>query len=178
MFEKNRFAIIELMPQKLWEIEEVKNYLRISHTYDDKLIDNLIYTAITAAENFTKLAIALKCIEYVCNIRNNKIFPLKYYPIVEVLKVSLSYNGEPMMLDQEQYYLNQESWLFCLKNSISNKKLTIEYIAGFEEKEVPQSIRYGILLHVAQMYDREDGTSSSFSPEIRNLYLPYRQWKV
>jgi uncharacterized phiE125 gp8 family phage protein len=178
MFKKNRFKILELMPQKLWELEEVKNYLRISYAYDDKLIDNLIYAAITAAENFTKLSIAQKRVEYVCNIRYSKIFPLKYYPVAELVKATLLYNEQEIRLEQEQYYLDQERWFFCLKESISDKELTIEYIAGFNEREVPQSIKYGILLHVAQMYDREEHTSSSFSTEIRNLYLPYRQWKV
>jgi len=54
----------------------------------------------------------------------------------------------------------------------------MEYIAGFDENNIPPSIKHGILLHIAEMYDRQEQTSDYIPIEIKNLYLPYRQLKL
>jgi len=87
MFRKNLSIVIELFPQKLWKLEAIKNYLRISHSYDDNLIENLINAAIIAAENFINLHLVLRNVHFICNVRNTQNFTLKYKPINKVKKL-------------------------------------------------------------------------------------------
>ncbi len=178
MHKKNTFRIIELIPQTIWSLIEVKNYMRIEGNYDDELISGLIDAAIMAAENFTKLTIITKKIEFVCNIKNQQNFQLKYQPIKEIAKIALTNNSESIELRSDQYYLDHDRSLLCLNKKLENYQLIVEYIVGYDKINIPASIKHGILMHIAEMYDRERQNATSLSTEIKNLYLAYRQLKI
>ncbi|WP_342278462.1 head-tail connector protein [Candidatus Tisiphia endosymbiont of Myopa tessellatipennis] len=95
MHKENIFKVIELIPQTIWTLVEVKNYMRIEGNYDDDLINSLINAAIMAAENFTKLTIITRRIEFICNIKNQQNFQLKYQPIKELVKITLTNSDGP-----------------------------------------------------------------------------------
>ncbi|WP_341756695.1 MULTISPECIES: head-tail connector protein [unclassified Candidatus Tisiphia] len=178
MHKKNTFRIIELIPQTIWSLAEVKNYMRIEGNYDDELISGLIDAAITAAENFTKLTIITRRVEFVCNIKNQQNFQLKYQPIKKLVKITLTNSSELIELQSDQYYLDQDRSLLCLNKKLENYRLIVEYIIGYDKINIPASIKYGILMHIAEMYDRERQNATSLSTEIKNLYLAYRQFKI
>ena len=46
------YTIFSVEEREIWPLEEVKNYLRVSHKNDDKLIANLISSAVITAEQF------------------------------------------------------------------------------------------------------------------------------
>ena len=46
------YQILSVQEQELWSLMEVKNYLRVSHENDNKLISNLISASIVYAEQF------------------------------------------------------------------------------------------------------------------------------
>ncbi|WP_375329738.1 head-tail connector protein [Candidatus Tisiphia endosymbiont of Nemotelus uliginosus] len=213
MYKKNTFRIIELIPQAIWSLVEVKNYMRIEGDYDDDLISSLIDAAIMAAENFTKLTIITRRVEFVCNIKNQQNFQLKYQPIKELVKIivssgefgarsdgvtpisnrratsddvpnfssidyTLTNNSQSMKLQSDQYYLDHDRSLLCLNKKLENYQLMIEYIVGYDKINIPASIKHGILMHIAEMYDRERQNATSLSTEIKNLYLAYRQLRI
>ncbi|WP_425363362.1 head-tail connector protein [Candidatus Tisiphia endosymbiont of Hybos culiciformis] len=178
MYKKDIFRIIELIPQTIWTLIEVKNYMRIEGNYDDELIGGLIDAAITAAENFTKLTIITRRIEFVCNIKNQQNFQLKYQPIKEITKIALTNNSESIELRSDQYYLDHDRSLLFLNKKLENYQLIVEYIIGYDKINIPASIKHGILMHIAEMYDRERQNGTSLSTEIKNLYLAYRQLKI
>jgi uncharacterized phiE125 gp8 family phage protein len=178
MFKKNTSVVIESLPQKLWNLEDVKNYLRISHNYDDSLIVNLIDAAIVAAENFTGLTLILKLVHFISN-KKQQSFVIKYKPINIIKKVIIEYERDKYELKQDEYYIDCDNHLFYLKKPLSNGELLVEYMAGFDEHNIPKSIRHGILLHISEMYDRQEQPSGYvFSSDIKNLYSPYRQLKI
>ncbi|WP_425360223.1 MULTISPECIES: head-tail connector protein [unclassified Candidatus Tisiphia] len=178
MYKKNTFRITELMPQAIWTLVEVKNYMRIEGDYDDDLISSLIDAAIMAAENFTKLTIITRRVEFVCNIKNQQNFQLKYQPIKELVKITLTNNSQSMKLQSDQYYLDHDRSLLCLNKKLENYQLMVEYIVGYDKMHIPASIKHGILMHIAEMYDRERQNATSLSTEIKNLYLAYRQLRI
>ncbi|MCC8371432.1 MAG: head-tail connector protein [Rickettsia endosymbiont of Pseudomimeciton antennatum] len=178
MHKKNTFKIIELIPQTIWTLVEVKNYMRIEGNYDDDLISSLIDAAIMSAENFTKLMIITRRIEFVCNITNQQNFQLKYQPIKELVKITLTNSSEFIELGSDQYHLDHERALLCLNKKLENCQLIVEYIVGYDKINIPASIKHGILMHIAEMYDRERQNATSLSTEIKNLYLPYRQLRI
>ncbi|NDA90536.1 MAG: phage gp6-like head-tail connector protein, partial [Alphaproteobacteria bacterium] len=43
------YKILSVEEREIWPLEEVKNYLRVPHKNDDKLIANLISSAVITA---------------------------------------------------------------------------------------------------------------------------------
>jgi uncharacterized phiE125 gp8 family phage protein len=168
------YFIKDIKLEEIWSLEEVKNYLRISHNYDDHLIHSLIESAKEAAEKFTGLSINQKRIE--CKIQNaRKNFSLKYLPILNIEQICLlkkeekeqitSKFGQPDIL-AHQIHLNDE---------YVGQDIEIIYIAG--HAKTPKTIKHAILMHVASMYEHtENGTK--LNSQIRDLYQPYRIIKI
>nr|WP_253308564.1 head-tail connector protein [Rickettsia endosymbiont of Ceutorhynchus assimilis] len=172
MFHKNNFQIIKIFPQKIWSLEQVKNYMRIEGGYDDDLILGLIDAAITAAENFTKLNFISKYVKFICNIQGKNNFALKYQPIKEILKVTIQGKEQ----EASSYFF--DNGILRLKQELASKELTVEYISGFDDNNIPHSVKHGIMLHIAEMYDRQGQNSVGLSQEVKNLYLPYRNIRI
>ncbi|MFY9589574.1 head-tail connector protein [Rickettsia endosymbiont of Halotydeus destructor] len=176
MFHKNNFQIIKIFPQKIWSLEQVKNYMRIEGNYDDDLILGIIDAAITAAENFTKLNFISKYVKFICNTQGKNNFALKYQPIKEIVKVTKQLKDQIVELTNDQYFFDND--ILRLKQKLANDELIVEYVSGFEENNIPHSIKHGIMLHIAEMYDRQGQSSVGLSPEVKNLYLPYRNIQI
>ncbi|WP_316353510.1 head-tail connector protein [Candidatus Trichorickettsia mobilis] len=117
MLTQNSFKIIEILPQELWQLNEVKNYLRISDDYDDNLITNLIDTALVAAENFIGLSLINKHIEFRAKLQKQQQFVLKYQPIQKIEEIFTEKDEEKTVLNnrplskliyQDPNYINQQ----------------------------------------------------------------------
>ena len=52
----------------------------------------------------------------------------------------------------------------------------VKFCCGYGEK-IPQAIKMGILKHVAAMYELNENSLDPVD-EVRNLYLPYRAFKI
>lgn len=182
MYKKNIFKVISLSPQDIWSLEEVKNYLRIEADYDNELITSLTKAAIIAAENFTNLTLLAREIELISNIQYQQHyqqhFALKYPPLISVEKVLLKTEPGELILDDTQYYVDLNKQALFLHTEVRYKELRVNYIAGFNKSNIPPAIKHGILMHIAEMYDRESTASIAMSQEIKNLYLPYRQFRL
>lgn len=179
MFNKNIFNIIAIKPQEIWFLREVKNYMRIEADYDDELINSLIDAAIIAAENFTKLSIMSRVVQFICDIQNQQSFQLKYRPINNIEKIVLKQKtrGE-ITLNKEEYYFDYDQSILFFKESLEYNQLIIDYQSGFSRITIPKSIKHGILMHILEMYDRQEHNDIAMSVEIKNLYLPYRQLRI
>ncbi len=178
MHQKNIFKVTSVTPQTIWSLEEVKNYLRIEADYDNTLITSLIEAAIIAAENFTKLAIISRMIELTGNILNQPQLQLKYAPVQSLEKVTIKIREETWQLQDQQYYVDKATAIFCLNEPLEYQEIVVNYMSGFDAQDIPPAIKHGILLHVAEMYDRESSNNMAMSLEIKNLYLPYRQLRI
>ncbi|MCC8369794.1 MAG: head-tail connector protein [Rickettsia endosymbiont of Stiretrus anchorago] len=176
MPQKNNFQITKIFPQEVWSLEQVKNYMRVEANYDDDLILGLIDAAITAAENFTKLNFISKQIKFVCNIYGKREFLLKYNPVLRILKVTKKFKDQENELTLDDYVIDQN--ILALTKSLNNEELTVEYISGYDKDNIPHAIKHGIMLHIAEMYDRQAQNCVGLSKEVKNLYLPYRNIRM
>lgn len=83
---KLKYQILEKESKSILKLKEVKNFLRISHGYDDSLVKGLIQGAIDYAENFTGRLINIRKIQ--CSIfQANRKINIKYIPFNKVLSV-------------------------------------------------------------------------------------------
>lgn len=176
MPQKNNFQSTKIFPQEVWSLEQVKNYMRVEANYDDDLILGLIDAAITAAENFTKLNFISKQIKFVCNIYGKREFLLKYNPVLRILKVTKKFKDQENELTLDDYVIDQN--ILALTKSLNNEELTVEYISGYDKDNIPHAIKHGIMLHIAEMYDRQAQNCVGLSKEVKNLYLPYRNIRM
>lgn len=164
----------DIKVEEIWPLEEVKNYLRISHEYDDILIRNLIESATEAAENFTGLSINHRGIE--CKIRSTKSdFTLKYLPILSIEEVYLVERNKKEKITGNFGYVNNTINRIYFNDEYVDQDIEIKYIAGY--KKIPKTITHGILMHVVLMYEHaENGTN--LNSKILDLYLPHRIIKI
>ncbi|BBJ31441.1 hypothetical protein RAS_05500 [Rickettsia asiatica] len=173
MFKKNNFQIIKIFPQEVWSLEQVKNYIRVEAIYDDDLIVGLIDAAITVAENFTKLNFISKQIKFICNISGKGKFSLKYNPL---LKIKKKFKDQENDLAADDYVIEQN--ILTLHKALSNEELTVKYISGYDKNNIPHAIKHGIMLHIAEMYDRQTMNCIGLLKEVKNLSLSYRNIQI
>lgn len=178
MFNKNIFNVVEHTNTELWTLEEIKNYLRISYDYDDVIIKNLIISATEAAENYLGLSLNSKTIEFISNSQNKRSFNLKYDPIYEILKVCIIKGEDEKDLNPKDYYLNKSHSTFHINKNLAGKELKVMFSVGYESSKLPYAIRQGILLHICEMYDKDNDNHASLTNAIRNLYSPYKKIRI
>jgi len=160
---------------EIWPVDEVKNYLRISHDYDDKLIANLIDTAIDSAESFTGLSLRTRSI--ICRINNvSNLIYLKHLPILEIEEVLLLEKEEKIHITSEFEHAQEGAARLGIPDKYIRKNLEIRYKTGYSDV-IPRSIRQAMLMHVAAMYENTED-SEVLSNQIKDLYAPYRAIKI
>ncbi|KAJ6644983.1 NAD kinase [Pseudolycoriella hygida] len=150
IFKHNVFRVT-LIPQNIWSLEEVKNYLRLEADYDNGLISDLIDAAIIAAENFTNLAIISRLVEFTCYTLNKQQFQLKYAPVKSIEKVILQTEEGRWELSAKEYYIEPDLALFALRQQQEYQELLVNYSSGFDSTTIPPSVKQGILMHIAEI---------------------------
>ena len=169
------YKILSVEEREIWSLEEVKNYLRVPHKNDDKLIANLISSAVITAEQFLALSFCIKKVTCLIN-KTPSYLRLKHIPVASLVKVFLL-NGEDKKDITEDFGCfedNKQKILFNQK--YLSRKLEISYEAGLGDK-IPQPILQGVLRHIGMMYDFGEN-SANILLEIKNIYMPYRSLKI
>lgn len=151
------------LDEKPISIEEIKNYLRISHDYDDKWISDLIGGSIIAAENFLRLKVVKTRVEIICKYMHTIYLP--YLPIIDVESIFLKEKDSEI----KEYKVSGDKIEI---DKIYYGKLKVSYLAGYSN--IPTPIKQGIMLHIAESYDSR-GMNSLISKDVRGLYQPYRR---
>lgn len=166
------YQILSIAEQEIFNLPTIKTYLRISHDYDDPWINELINTAICAAENFLRRTLLPTTIKmHFEKIYGSKI-TLHSSPISEIKEIA-GYTPEKIILTTDDYIIRDEQIIF---RSLPNiEYVTVEYIAGYVNQfTIPNAIKQGMMLHIAEMYDSA-GITAAISAEVQKLYQPYRK---
>lgn len=150
-----------------------KQYLRVNHSYDDEMIEDMLDIVCVAAENYTSrklkkatwkmtiygdLPIRVKLIHG----RINKIDSFKLY----------KKNGEVSYLSSDYYVLGNNE--FNMKRHFIIEKAEVIYSVGYEMNDLPSPIKQGMLEHLARIYDMR-GSDQVLPVAARNLYQPYKR---
>jgi len=168
------YKILHIAQQELFRLPEVKNFLRISHDYDDPWVVSLIDSSIEAAENFLRLSLLPRRITMQVNNPNGWHFRLPLAPIAEI--TALKYHKGEMSQDVAKYDVSDD--ILKIGNLPAYEHITVEYVAGYiDQRSIPSAIKQGIMLHTAQNYDSH-GTDVALSDEVQKLYQPYRRMRV
>ena len=165
--------IIEILEDdsKIFDLSEVKSYLRITHDHDDNILRNITAAAIEVAENFTRMHITRKrvFVKLQGNIKHQEVLP--HSPALFVEKILYKQNIE---LPKDKYNIIDSGKAIEFTNPYNLHDIQIFYIVGARDIGLQKSIRQGILMHIASIYDNA-GFNCDLSPQIKSLYRPFRK---
>ena len=176
MIVKQSFLVTETLAQKIWSLEDVKNYLRITSDFDNELITHLLETSVKIAENFTGMNLIQKKISMSSTDRNARRFFLKYTPITEIQKIIIKCNNVEAEIASNDYLINLATATLELLKELKRDEIIIDYSIGIDQKLLPSDIKQGILIHTCRMFERQEG--NSLPMEVKNLYAFYRNIRI
>ncbi len=168
------YIVTDLQDLKILTLDKIKNSLRVSHNYDDHLIEELMATAIIAAENFIGISLYTRTIlAKIQNVSQDLI--LKYSNILTLQSVKHTADKQDITNHYGKFLSTKHQ--ICFDTKYVGQYIEIEYVAGYKENTIPQPIQQGIIMHVMLMYDNSEN-SIYLNSSIKNLYLPYREVKI
>lgn len=175
MHNNINYRILSVEEREICSFEEVKSYLRVTHKNDDRLIANLINSAVSSAEQFLGISFFAKKI---CCIMGNapNYLRMKYLPIVKIEKVFLISGEDKKDITEDFGHVDFNHDQIWIGQKYLHQKLEINYDAGLGG-QIPRTILHGILMHIGMMYDFGEN-SVNISSEIKEIYLPYRVLRV
>ena len=172
---KLKYKILEIDRTAIWSVASIKNYLRISHEYDDALIASLAEAAIEYAENFIGAFIHKR--EVSCLVtKANKTIRFNKFSEMDLTSVHQIGEEEPEDISEGFGEFEAETSSLIIEDLYIGQTLEIKYNSGFG-RAIPKALKLGLLKHISAMYELNE---SALDPvdEIRNLYLPYRKFKI
>lgn len=169
------YTIFSVEEREIWPLEEVKNYLRVSHKNDDKLIANLISSAVITAEQFLAVSFCIQKVTCLIN-KTPSYLRLKHIPVASLAKVFLLNRENKKDITEDFGYVEDNKQKILFNQKYLHQKLEISYEAGLGDK-IPQPILQGVLMHIGMMYDLGENSANILS-EIKNIYMPYRYLKI
>lgn len=165
---KISYQILDSKRPSMLSVGEIKKFLRIDHDYDNSILDNLISTSISSAENFVRYVIPEDTISI--NIDNvSQVIELPVLPVNKIISVTGNYDTEEKINVKYTLFGPEKSHLrLSVDSNIRN--INVTYVAG---GNISHQVLYGIMLHVAEMYDAPE--KITLSNAIKDLYKPYRR---
>lgn len=172
---KLKYQILKKKTEYVLKLKEVKNFLRLSHNYDDSLVKDLIQAAIDYAENFTGKFIDTRIVQ--CSVfRANKKIRVKYTPLNKILSAEKIVHDRFEDISDSIGKSNIDEALLEINPTYVDQDIILKLSCGYGEK-TPHVIKMGILKHVSAMYELNENSLDPVD-EVRNLYLSFRSFKI
>lgn len=162
-------------------LTEAKLYLRVDSSNEDSLISDLIVSARMSAEQWLAKSLITQTWKLVYNDYLDCSVDLPMPPIVNIISITIvNRDATTSLVSENNYYLNAAKNMVLLDNHINGFSIEIIYNAGYGlAAQVPQPIKYGMLAHIAAMYDERGIISSDvLPPQVSSLYSPYREVRI
>lgn len=158
-------------------LAEAKLYLRVDSNSEDSLISDLIVAARMSAESWLKSSLISQSWKLVYNDYLDSEVELPMSPVTSISSVTVvNRDTSTMTISANDYYLNAAKTKLLFDNYVSGFSIEITYNTGYgTASQIPTPIKYGILAHIAAMYD-ERGLpgQTNIPPQVSALYAPFR----
>lgn len=159
-------------------LAEAKLYLRVDSSNEDALISDLIVAARMSAESYLKSSLITQSWKLVYNDYVDGRLALPMPPVASITSVTIvARNGSSQVFSSNNYYLNAAKTKLVFDTPAIGFAIEILYSAGYgNAAQVPQPIKYGILAHIAAMYDERGLIGQAEIPaQVSALYSPFRE---
>lgn len=158
-------------------LAEAKLYLRVDSTSEDSLISDLIVAARMSAESWLRSSLITQSWKLVYNDYLESEVDLPMPPVASVSSVVVvNRDTTTQTISANDYYLNAAKTRLLFDNYVSGFSIEIAYNTGYgTAADVPTPIKYGILAHIAAMYDERGLLGQvNLPPQVSALYAPFR----
>lgn len=157
-------------------LAETKTYLRVDSSQEDDLISGLISAAADAAQQYLRKSLITQSWKLAFDGGISACVALPMGPVGAVTSVTLVAEDESTTpLAASVYHLHAAKNALVVEGFYSAHRVEIIYTAGYGvAADVPAALRYGMLSHVAAMYEGR-GEGSAVPVATQALYAPYRE---
>jgi hypothetical protein len=160
--------IINITPQKVYpcifDLQTVKQYLKLDDNNDDAIINIIIDYAINYAQKATNTLISQDIYDIsVCGIENNTL-ALNLKPINEITQIM---SDDVELINNIGYKIEKNSIIFNHTTNACNIKL----LGGYASLALlSPELKMAILMHISSSYDNRNGTSQAVPFAVNNIY--------
>jgi uncharacterized phiE125 gp8 family phage protein len=156
-------------------LSEVKQYLRIDGTADDKLLVSLLAAARASAEKYLKRSLITQTwlLTYDGYAPSETLLPKG--PVQSITSVKLiARDTTETIVSSSTYYLNAGKEKLIFDAPPIGHIVEILYVTGYgTASAVPDEIKQGMLAHISDLYDKRS-ESVALPESTRNLYSVHR----
>ncbi len=153
-----------------------KQYLRVDHSEDDELIQEMIDTVLNIAEDY--LGKTLVIATWKTTIFNNfsETINILRSPLNNIIQFKIyKSNNEIIYLNDDCYFVDYQFEKIKILQPLSAAKIEITYQTGYETLPLP--LKQGMLEHLAKIYDLR-GVDQAIPLSARSLYQPYKRVRL
>lgn len=153
--------ILEIKEQNILSVEDVKSYLRISHSSEDIMIGSMIKAAISFAEKYIGTHFISKMIEE--KFAKIQYITLSQGPILKLEEISADkyeLSGNNLLLDKK-YETVKVIYSVGIENPMSLSPCLIEAFKN----------------HVTLLYDKR-GDPNMFSYQAKSFYRDFKEVRI
>jgi len=161
-------------------LSETKTYLKVLNSSDDALITSLITTARKAAESFLHSSLITQSWKLSYDKYAPSCVLLPMGPVRSITSVTaIARDNTSATISSSSYYLSGGNRKLIFDASPIGQRVEIVYVAGYGSSaaNVPSPIRYGMLAHLATIYDGRAG-AQNLPKQAVDFYMPYRGIKI
>jgi hypothetical protein len=197
-----QLSLVEKPREEIVSLEEVKNYLRISHDFDDSLLDLIIKSTREAMESIIQKSVMVQTWAYTINNDsicyngvNEDDFPVICYDIIRIplpkppVAKIISVKIDNQEIDNQHYRLEKFNSRFCLclssaevLNARRKASIIIEYEAGISDKKenIPYQLKLANLMLIANAYQERYSynQNSVISQGVKRLLEPFLNLRI
>ncbi len=165
-------------------IADVKKFVRIDHDLDDAAVDEFIRSAASLCEDFVGQMLVMRSVTDMLPVRS-EWQKLNRIPVQSIGAVEfISSDGAAVALPAEAYALDIDSdgfgWIRLADNR-NGSRLRVTYNAGIgvDWKDLPQTLRQGIVRLAGYLYTNRDGVDAGGPPSaVTALWRPHRRLRL
>lgn len=161
-------------------LAETKAYLKVTTSGDDTLLGNLIIAARKAAEQYMRISLITQSWKLSYDKYTPSCVILPFGPVQSITSVTaIARDDTQAVISDDNYYLSSGNRRLVFDASPLGKRVDIIYVAGYGTgaSDVPAPIRYGMLAHIAAIYDGRAG-ENPLPRQTVEFYVPYRDLRV
>lgn len=179
MLMPSRRSLVRVVPpaSEPLTLLETKAYLRVEGSAEDTLIASLI----TAARHYAETHLRKSLVSQRWKVAFADYAPERVWlprgpvrEMVEVTRIFLS--GETETLDPARYRLESGGDTVYFDGSVYAQSIEMTYETGYgQAADVPKPICYGMLAHIASLYERRGDAQVALPGQSAALYAPFRE---
>ena len=170
-------------------IQEAKDHLRVDSTDHDAAIDAHLMQAREYTEQYLRRALITQTWDVKRHVFSDRmLMPLPPLQSVTSIKY-IDTAGVEQTLSTDIYDVDTASDPGVIRLAYGQSwpsvrdvdlAVTIRIVCGYgdDPADVPINIRYGMLLHIERMFDRDDRTAVSLDLAAQCLLFPYRNLEI